>query len=230
MSRRIAAIALLLPLLGSDPAHARCEGATMLGGLHDAYRAMLIEDGAERLLAARTLLVLAGQGGGAEFAAHLARAGVEADADRLGAVLEAARKLARDVLAGGLPPPGIGRHSSNTDWLGTLYFRTGCGGSALTPESRLAALDLPPPERRARASVTKSSRPLRVALLGVASALALAALAGAVWWIGKTLFWRRRQVERQPRSPVSFDLDVSFGTGVRPAGCAPAPSTPRSAV
>lgn len=188
----------------------------MLGGLHDAYRAMLIETGEERLLAARTLLVLAGDGGGRVFAAHLARAGVKADVDRLSSVLTEARDLARDVLSGGIPPPGVGRHSANTDWLGSLYLSTGCGGGGLAPDGRLAAPDLGGREGATASPAGAGERIVGLALLagGVLAGAAVAAV--AAWRIGRTFFWRSRKVERQPRASVALDLDVSFSDGTPP--------------
>lgn len=215
MFRSFAAILLAALCLGG-PAFARCEGALVLGGLHDAYRAMLVEEGVQRLRAARTVLVLLGSGDDDTLAPRIARAGIPVDRDRLKVAVEEARGLAFDVLAGLRPPPGVGAHSANVDWLGSSYEMTGCrnllsAGSAAgraTEDGGSGGAPSPKSFRERFADEEPSGRTILLIAAAFAVVSFLAALGARQ--VMKSIAFRKRQVARQPRSPVDFALNVGL--------------------
>lgn len=216
MTRRLLApvfLALGLWLFLATASLARCEYAAALAGVHDAYRAMLVERGQERILAATTLLVLLGRDEGSEFAGRLARAGFDVSEERLSPALRDGGTLARYVLAGGVPPPGLGQHSANVDFLADTYVATGCR-SVIPAGGRPSDAPLPPaPHETVRTSRQRADAPRDIAEVSLHAAIGLSALVLAGVGGHRVLtsrYVRKSKVERQPRKPVSIEVGVSF--------------------
>lgn len=215
MTRRLIALPFLaiglLPWLATMSL-ARCEGAAALAGVHDAYRAMLVESGRQRALAAQTFLILQGRDEGSQLAGRLARAGFDVPEDRLARALRDGGALARHVIAGGTPPPGLGHHSANVNFLNSTYVATGCR-SALPTVKRPPGGTSPFPVQTATTQRQRKDEPPDIVKLSLyamigCSALLLAVLGGHGVLTSRHM--RKSVVERQPRTPVSIEVDVTF--------------------
>lgn len=207
---RMLASLFVLTLAAALPAHARCKGAVVLGGVHDAYRALLSDSGDTRTRAAMTLLVLLGPGAQDRLARQIADAGVEVSGARLQSVLSEARRLASQVMSGTAPPDDLFRHGLDADWLADLYIATGCRDSAAGASPAIAD---PAADRVLPRSAASRTRGTLAAEGAVAAALALAA-AGGLGYVGK-LVWnsfpvRRKRVDRLPRTPISMTVSLAY--------------------
>lgn len=210
-TRHIVLAALLAGLAAR--AQAACEGAVVLGGLHDAYYAMVTGSGGTRQMAAATLLVLAGDRASSRLAAQADLMGLGVPIDRLDGVLSGARELAAAVLT--TPDHRIDRlaHASNIEWLGTLYEQTGCRNSlahASLPVGAASAQSTVNGETSGRVRKSGDTDVIRLIILTVASGAGVAGLVLAVRFVRQTLFFRRHQAERQPRTAISLEIEVGF--------------------
>ncbi|MEM9427782.1 MAG: hypothetical protein AAGA06_13890 [Pseudomonadota bacterium] len=198
-----------LALTAPESAAARCEGAVVLGALHDAYLATLTEAGKTRLSAAQTLLVLAGAGDGASLAHRVARAGVTVDADKLSNAVADAKILATDTLEAGRRATPAFRHSSNVSYLGEVYAATGCRSSAitasLTPVTNAPGVVSEPEKSQPPASTVPSVMMLSAAVFAVGGMTAV-----MVYKFTRSFFYRKRKVARMPRYPISMQVDLTY--------------------
>lgn len=184
-----------LLLAAPASAVARCEGAVVLGALHDAYLATLTEEGATRLSAAQTLLVLAGSGDSASLARLVARAGDDVDADRLSIAVTDAKMLATETLKATATATPAFRHSSNVAYLGAIYAETGCRNSAstasLTPVTNVSGIASRTEGSQSSKTVVPSFFVIAVAIIaGLGTAAAMA------YRFTRSVFYRKRQVVR----------------------------------
>ena len=204
-------IFLAASLIQTAPASARCEGAVMVGTLHDAYRAAFFEAGDLRQKGAITILFTAGGRTGTDLATAMARAGVTADADRLQHSVEAGTALATALISGQPLPEGYD-HEAHIAYLGTLFARSRCANSAAAATPGGSAHGIAAPEQanaqsgllgKDTSSAVKAG--LFVAMLTVVTGLAYAA--HRIW---TSLAMRRRRVERLPRTPISLGFDLTY--------------------
>ena len=198
-------LALLLCLLASSVAHARCEGAAMLGQLHDAYLASLIETGDTRISGARTLLVVVGGKNAAALSRQVRKTGIEIPQERLLDVMQAGAKLAHSILLGDPVPNDLFQHSRNVDWLGAIVYKAHCQNGVLArklrtsePSKKGGAFEFPKPN--------KESLPVFAAGL-VALVVALALLTILV---PKSRAFRVFKAARLPRSPFTMEFHLTI--------------------
>ena len=220
MLRRLVIISFLALVLlpwRADMAVARCENAWALAVIHDSYRAMLIETGRQRLDAARTMLVLLGKDDGSQLAGRLARISYSTSEARLARAFRDGGTLARFIVIGGRPPPGLSYHSTNVEFLSGAFLATGCrntmpqaqqGNQAQQRTPDVSPRTRPEPETRKTDFRSTDFRKMSVFVMAGLSAVLLAAL--GVQRVLKSMHVRRSRVERQPRVPVSFDIGVVF--------------------
>lgn len=192
------------------PATARCSGAVMLGGLHDAYRATLVEPGPSRRRAAMALLVLIGTQDAAALARLVAQSGKTIPVNKLELVLIDAKALAQATLNGTRTEEPDFRHGLNVDWLSNTFIASGCRASAPTAsrsksvfEKRSVGDASQPPRSPTR------SRNATFILYGLTLLSAVLTVLGG-YKLYTSFFMRRRRVERMPRFPISLPLDLTY--------------------
>lgn len=201
---------VLLAVLAPASALARCEGAVMLSSLHDAYEITLNGDERQKRLSAQTLLVIAGDRTGDRLAEQVARAGVPVDASHLSKILEDIRDIALQTLKGSRNDADTFQHGLNINWLAEVVSATRCHNSSahasLTPtgssNASAALQSIGGFIQEPKDSIGKTASFLLIGII-------LAALAGS-YFLHKSVFMRKRQVERLPRFPISLDLDLTY--------------------
>ena len=176
-----------------------------------AYQTTLNGDPKQQRRAAKTVLVIAGQQSGDRLAAQIAHSGAGVDILRLSDILSDALDLATASLSDVPSEEPDFRHAMNVAWLAELYAASHCRNSdahaSLTPagdaeaRAHLRAPGIGGDMLAARAST--------VAMAGLAL-LAAGAIGGYV--VVRAPPMRKRQVERQPRFPISLRLDLTFTT------------------
>lgn len=199
--------AVLLLFLLPAAAWADCDGAVILGRLHDAYQATLTETGANRRNAAMSLLVTIGGKRGHGFAMRAAQSGLTVPGGHLQQVLLDAEDLATRVLTDGKPGDPNFLHGRNIRWLADVYSASGCGmnlataslGSARTGTAGSDGAAVP--GRTVRSKTTS---------LWILAAVAVALVVGVgIYLLQSSFTVRRMRAERQPRVPIAFRLSVS---------------------
>lgn len=203
---------LALICLAPSTGWTRCEGAVMLSTLHDAYEATLNGKPTHKRSAAQTLLVVAGDRTEDRLVTQLARAGVTVDPPRLADALADARAIATATLAGTSLEPADFRHGLNLTWLAEVVIATRCANSpahaSLTPaQSGNAGATLTGTGVHAEDTPLQVGPTAKLLLIG----LALAAIPAALL-LRRSVFIRKRQVERLPRFPIALPLDLTFTT------------------
>ncbi len=207
-ARHLSYAALFLAL-STGSALARCEGAVMLGAVHDAYHATLVNTGDNSLNAARTLLVLVGGKDAATFARQVSRSGVTVPVERLSEALQDAQDLAEATLRGQRIESTGFRHSLHIDWLADTFIASNCQNSRATI-SRDAVEPVMASETFTRpASASKSSRIKDLVYLALGLFAALTVGLGINRFY-HSLYMRRRRVERLPRTPVDMVMEVTI--------------------
>lgn len=211
MIRLLAASLLCFSLaLTGIPAAARCSGAVMLGGLHDAYRATLAEPVPNRQRAAMALLVLIGTQDAAALARLVAQSGKTIPVNKLEQVLTDAKVLAKATLNGTRSEEPDFRHGLNVDWLSNAFIASGCQASGPTTSRSASAYK--------KLSVSNADEPPRspsrswdatLVLYGLTLLSAVLTILGG-YKLYTSFFMRRHRVERMPRFPISLPLDLTY--------------------
>lgn len=194
---------VLFLILAPVQAHARCEGAIMLGTFHDAYRATLTGEGANRRDAAVTLLFIAGGQNSTDFARRIAFSGATISADRLHEALKDAEDLATRTLQNLSVLDRDFRHGRNVQWLGDTFLLTDCQNSPLAASRTPSATSF---EAGSPKKPEETEFPWIVAV--VALAFALVGYSG--YRLHTSFTMRLRRVERQPRTPIKLSLQASY--------------------
>ncbi len=189
---------------------ARCEGAVMLGALHDAYHATLLDAEATRLNAARTLLVLVGAKDAVTFARQVSRSGVTVSAERLSEALKDAQALAEATLRGQRDESDSFRHSLHIDWLADTYIASKCQNSRATSSHDAVEPPFAAQKSSHRPTPARKPRPITDLIhLALGLSAALAFCLGAYRFY-HSLYMRRKRVERLPRSSVDMVIEVTI--------------------
>ena len=176
----------------------------MLGRLHDAYLATLMESGQTQTSAATTLLVIVGGKNATALARQVERSGIRLPSDRLLAVMQDAAKLAQATLLGVLLPSDRFHHSRNIEWLGDAAHRTGCRDGIAASDTRAPATDTQ------RVRQAPAEEPWKFPFFEIAVAAAgLALIAFLVNEIRASRPYRVHRTERLPRIPISMELALT---------------------
>ena len=177
----------------------------MLGRLHDAYLATLIESGQTQTSAATTLLVIVGGKNATALARQVERSGIRLSNDRILAVMQDGAELAHATLLGLPLSADHVQHSRNVEWLGDAAHRTACRDS-------IAASDIRAPStnehdvQQIPDEVSGKLRILRIA--AIAAGLALTAF--LVKKVRASYLFRVHQNERLPRTAISVELELTM--------------------
>ena len=212
---RLIAIAIWLTLSG-NVAFARCQGAIVLAGFHDAYRAVIYEKGTQRKQAALTLLFTLGGQDVPRLAEQVERAGLNVSVERMQAAVENALRVAEIVAVGGLPE-SRNIHAPHIEWVAELSRQSGCANSDVTATTapRLAPASASSKVQRASSSgsiaafVEKLPKGQFYIVVGVIT-LAVAALGYGTYRLWTSVYMRRKRLERLPRSPISLTFQLTF--------------------
>lgn len=188
------------------PAAARCEGAVVLGALHDAYRATLTERGAAQIQAATSLLFMAGGQDSITFARQVSRSGVDVSAERLRDILVDAQQIATDTLEGRQSGDPDFRHGPNVQWLADTFIASRCQNSVATTSRTNVEVA---PKRSERSSILEMPKKSQYILLGIAVIAGLLSLLGLRMFLN-SFAMRRRRVERFPRQPILLPVKVTY--------------------
>lgn len=192
-------------LLFSPQARAEtCHAAATLAQIHDAYTALDLETGQLREDAAIALLALYLPAAVPEtLAKDLSGEDLIVPQDQLAMALSAAASRAREVIEGQAVSGGNQRHELNRYWLSGVIFATGC--PAIWETNAYRSVDRP--RRKDDTPVIAQMLQTRTpTALGIAAAI-LAAAAGTVL-IRRSRLFRRRELRRLPRIPVSLPATV----------------------
>ena len=196
-------LALLFCMFQPSDAHARCQGAIMLGRFHDAYLAALTETGETQISGARTLLVLVGGKNSNSLERQLQKTGLQISEDALSRVMRQGAELAHGLLIGAPPPSDSFPHSRNIDWLAKIVHRADCqdGIANRTVNGVLS--------RRQETRAWKPSKDIQVETVSFGLAGMAAFLSMLFFGIRKlrtSRAFRVRQAERLPRRPFSMQF------------------------
>ena len=191
-------------------AQARCTGAEVLGGLHDAYRATLLESGETLQQGAMKLLFLAGDQEPTEFSRRVSRAGVELSTDRLSKVLSDGKSLASATLNGTRTDEDRFRHGLNIQWLADVFLQSGCELSPpILGEDTEQLISMSPSIHPKPGMNVGSSKTGQLLLLLAATLVVLGAVLG-IHKLHNSFVMRRRRAERLPRTPISLQVQAAY--------------------
>lgn len=206
---RLAILALIVAATAPH-AHAACSGATILAGLHDAYRATLDERGAVQRSSAISFLLAVNDTNFEVFAQSLARSEPNVSTKRLLDVLTDGAELATATLERRDVDVDPIAHRGNIRWLAATIVRANCNGIEATTT-----------RQRRHAGASNGARPASPAISGEQaetarfSTLALIALGGLIVAFGlhrlrNSFVMRRRRAERLPRTSISLPLKAEY--------------------
>jgi hypothetical protein len=206
----VAPLIFLCLTASAGQAVASCSGAVMLGGIHDAYRATLLEPDPVRTRAAATLLVQIGNRNAAELAKLVSRSGTTVSANKLEEVLQDAKTLAKATLDGNRAEVAAFRHGLNVDWLSKTFVASGCRESLATA-SRAAPGFASGSVTGATKTASQTAKKRDKTLLFGIAAFGLIIMATYLGYRFHTSFLaRRRRVERMPRFPISMPIELAY--------------------
>ncbi len=197
------------------PAPASCGGAApAMAAVHDAYLALIQEQGPKKRQAAKVILVLVGDSGGASIVQRAEKDGLLSSPERLLAVFSDAIDLAQMALLGVWMPEDTFNHGRNIDWLSQQIDMAGCGESfRASQRASINALgsgvQASPSAMRPHTQTTAERSPLLQMLLAL---VAVVALGLATIAIRHSWAFRKSQVERLPRRTVSTEVTVTYGS------------------
>ncbi len=177
----------------------------MLGQLHDAYLATLVETGDARISGARTLLVVVGGKNAAALSRQVRKTGIEIPQDRLLDVMQTGAELAHSILLGNPLPIDLFEHSRNIDWLGSIVQKANCQNGIVATNARTS-------KTSEDDSAFKFSKPDTGTQPIIAASIValLAALALLTKMILKSRAYRVRRTARLPRSPLSIKFNLTI--------------------
>lgn len=205
---RLCLLSLFLSLATASLAHAKCHGAVILGGLHDAYLAALTKTGATQIQGATTLLVILGGSSASSLARLVATSGVTVDTDKLEQSMEDANQLALQVLANEQLPNDTFHHSLNIDWLGDTFLRTGCMNSDITGQQIGNQPQTADAESSTVQVIVAAARrhPILTLVIGLCTVLCTGV---GLHRFRQSHTFKKGRAERHPRMPISIKINLT---------------------
>lgn len=208
----VLAFFLTLFLSTASSADNRCTGPVMLSRFHDAYLSLISETGQTRRSSAKALLVIVGDKNARAMARQIRKSGQSIDEKKLLDTMKAASEFARQVLTDGPVPDDTFQHGRNVDWLGNVFIQTGCRDhlAAMVTSAEPSQHQQQSREKQSTAPKSKQEQFLIFLAQFLGAVLLLTSIGFGVIKYRHSLTYRKRVVERMPRQPVKFDLEMMY--------------------